>query len=52
VFPEERSAAITAGFLFAHPATISLPFFLASTIKIIYDILLYRAFVHLTHHER
>ncbi len=67
VAPEERSAAagitgvarttgaafapIIAGFLFAHPATISVPFFLAGTIKIVYDILLYRAFVHLPHHE-
>jgi len=58
--PEERSAAggITgvarttgaaispffAGFLFARPSLISVPFFLAGTLKIIYDILLYYSF--------
>ena len=63
VAPEERSAAagitgvarttgaafapIFAGLLFANPATISVPFFLAGTLKILYDILLYRAFVNL-----
>jgi predicted MFS family arabinose efflux permease len=61
VSPEERSAAagITgvarttgaaispffAGLLFAHPSLISVPFFLAGGLKIIYDLLLYRAFV-------
>jgi MFS family permease len=63
VSPEERSAAagITgvarttgaaiapffAGFLFADPALINLPFFIAGTLKIAYDLLLYRAFAHL-----
>jgi MFS family permease len=63
VAPEERSAAagitgvarttgaafapLFAGMLFAHPALISLPFFIAGTLKILYDLLLYRAFVHL-----
>ena len=60
VRPEERSAAagITgvartlgaaispffAGMLFARPALISVPFFLAGTLKIAYDLLLYREF--------
>src|SRR6185312_10046381 len=60
VRPEERSAAagITgvarstgaaiapffAGILFSHPSLISVPFFLAGGLKIIYDLLLYRAF--------
>jgi predicted MFS family arabinose efflux permease len=63
VRPEERSAAagITgvartigaalaptfAGLLFARPALIDLPFFIAGTLKIAYDLLLYRAFVRL-----
>jgi MFS family permease len=34
-----------AGILFAHPSLISFPFFIAGTLKIIYDLLLYRAFV-------
>jgi MFS family permease len=61
VRPEERSAAagITgvarttgaalapaiAGFLFKQPALINVPFFLAGGLKIVYDLLLYRAFV-------
>ena len=61
VRPEERSAAagITgvartigasvapalAGMMFARPALISVPFFLAGTLKIVYDLLLYREFV-------
>jgi MFS family permease len=60
VNPEERSAAagITGvartlgapvspafvGFMFARPALINLPFFIAGTLKIGYDFLLYRAF--------
>jgi len=63
VRPEERSAAagitgvarttgaalapVFAGLLFAQPALISVPFFIAGTLKITYDLLLYRAFVHL-----
>ena len=58
--PEERSAAggftgvarttgaaispLLAGFLFARPSLISTPFFIAGTLKIIYDILLYYSF--------
>ncbi|HEY8713959.1 MAG TPA: MFS transporter [Candidatus Acidoferrum sp.] len=58
--PEERSAAggitgvarttgaaispLFAGFLFARPSLISVPFFLAGGLKIIYDILLYYSF--------
>lgn len=34
-----------AGILFAHPLLISFPFFIAGTLKIIYDLLLYRAFI-------
>jgi MFS family permease len=61
VSPEERSAAagitgvartigaavspLFAGFMFARPALINLPFFIAGTLKIIYDLLLYREFV-------
>jgi MFS family permease len=33
------------GFMFARPAWIDVPFFLAGTLKIVYDLLLYRAFV-------
>jgi MFS family permease len=59
--PEERSAAagITgvarttgaaiapffAGLLFSNPARINYPFFIAGALKIVYDLLLYRAFV-------
>jgi len=58
---EERSAAggftgvarttgaaispLLAGFLFARPSLISAPFFIAGTLKIIYDLLLYKQFV-------
>src|SRR4029077_19778631 len=61
VAPEERSAAagitgvarttgaaiapLFAGLLFAQPALRNLPFFIAGTLKIVYDLLLYRAFV-------
>jgi MFS family permease len=61
VSPQERSAAagitgvartmgaavspLFVGFFFARPALISLPFFIAGTLKILYDLLLYRAFV-------
>jgi MFS family permease len=59
--PEERSAAagiagvartigaaispLFVGFMFARPDLINLPFFIAGTLKITYDILLYRQFV-------
>jgi MFS family permease len=61
VVPEERSAAagvtgvartlgaaispLFAGLMFARPAWISVPFFAAGTLKIVYDLLLYREFV-------
>jgi MFS family permease len=61
VSPEERSAAagitgvarttgaalspLFVGFMFARPALINLPFFIAGSVKITYDLLLYRAFV-------
>jgi MFS family permease len=61
VRPEERSAAagitgvarttgaaispLFVGLMFARPALVSLPFFLAGSLKIAYDLLLYRAFV-------
>ena len=61
VRPEERSAAagvtgvarttgaaiapLFAGLLFARPSLISVPFFIAGTLKIVYDLLLYRGFV-------
>jgi MFS family permease len=61
VSPEERAAAaglagvartigaaispVFVGFMFARPTLIDLPFFIAGTLKIAYDLLLYRAFV-------
>ena len=61
VTPQERSAAagitgvartigaavspLFVGFMFARPALIDLPFFIAGTLKIAYDLLLYREFV-------
>jgi MFS family permease len=61
VTPEERSAAggitgvartlgaaispLFVGFMFARPRLINLPFFIAGTLKIVYDLLLYRAFI-------
>jgi MFS family permease len=33
-----------AGFLFARPSLISVPFFIAGTLKIVYDLMLYRGF--------
>jgi MFS family permease len=63
VSPEERSAAagiagvartigaaispVFAGFMFARPTLINAPFFLAGTLKITYDLLLYKAFITL-----
>jgi MFS family permease len=60
VSPEERSAAagitgvarttgaaispLFVGFMFARPSLINLPFFIAGTLKIAYDLLLYREF--------
>jgi MFS family permease len=61
VRPEERSAAagvtgvartagaalapVFAGLMFARPPLIDLPFFIAGTLKVVYDLLLYRALV-------
>ena len=61
VAPEERSAAagitgvartmgtaaapLFAGLLFSNPAWINYPFFIAGVLKIVYDLLLYRAFI-------
>ena len=60
VDPDERSAAsgitgvarttgaalspLLAGWLFGHPSFINVPFFIAGTLKIAYDVLLFRAF--------
>jgi MFS family permease len=60
VRPEERSAAagvtgvartfgasiapVFVGLMFTRPALISLPFFMAGALKIVYDLLLYRGF--------
>ena len=60
VAPEERSAAsgitgvarttgaamspLFAGLLFSQPSLINVPFYIAGTLKIAYDLLLYRAF--------
>jgi MFS family permease len=38
-------APVFAGLLFASPSLISLPFFIAGTLKIAYDLMLFRAFV-------
>ncbi len=62
VSPDERSAAagvtgvartvgaaispLFVGFMFARPALVNLPFFIAGTLKIVYDLLLYRQFVN------
>ena len=59
--PEERAAAggvtgvartigaaispLFVGLMFAGPSLISLPFFIAGTLKIVYDVVLYRQFV-------
>lgn len=61
VRPEERSAAagitgvarttgaaiapVLAGWMYARPSLASLPFIIAGTLKVIYDVLLYRGFV-------
>jgi MFS family permease len=61
VSPEERSAAsgitgvarttgaalspLFVGFLFSRPSLVDVPFYLAGGLKILYDLLLYRAFV-------
>ena len=61
VHPDERSAAagitgvartigaaippVFVGLMFARPRLINLPFFIAGTLKIVYDLLLYKAFV-------
>jgi MFS family permease len=69
VQPEERSATggytgvarttgaalapFFAGMMFARPALINIPFLLAGGLKIVYDVLLYRAFSHVPPpHER
>jgi MFS family permease len=60
VSAEERSAAagitgvartigaaispLLVGFMFARPALLNAPFFIAGTLKIVYDVLLYREF--------
>jgi MFS family permease len=60
VGPEERSAAagitgvartigaaiapVFAGLMFARPALVNLPFFIAGALKVIYDLMLYRGF--------
>ncbi len=60
VSPEERSAAagitgvartigaaispMFVGLMFARPALVNVPFYIAGTLKIVYDLLLYRAF--------
>ena len=61
VSPEERSAAagitgvarttgsaispLFVGFLFARPALINVPFYIAGALKIVYDVLLYKEFI-------
>jgi MFS family permease len=59
--PEERSAAsgvtgvartmgaaispVFVGLMFSRPSLINLPFFIAGSLKIVYDLLLYKEFV-------
>jgi len=38
-------APFLAGFMFARPALINLPFFIAGILKIIYDLLFYKSFI-------
>jgi uncharacterized membrane-anchored protein YitT (DUF2179 family) len=38
-------APLFAGMLYANPALINYPFFIAGALKIGYDLLLYRAFI-------
>jgi MFS family permease len=38
-------APLLTGLMFAHPSLMNLPFFVAGTLKIIYDVLLYRQFI-------
>jgi MFS family permease len=61
VSPEERSAAagitgvarttgaaigpLFVGFLFAYPKLINMPFFIAGTLKVLYDLILYKEFI-------
>jgi MFS family permease len=68
VSPEERSAAagitgvartigaaispLFVGLLFARPSLIDVPFFIAGTLKITYDLLLYKAFASVQPPER
>ena len=68
VRPEERSAAagitgvarttgaaiapVFAGWLFARPALIGVPFFIAGGLKVVYDLLLYRGFVSAPERDR
>jgi predicted MFS family arabinose efflux permease len=63
VGPEERSAAagvtgvarttgasmapLFAGILLGNPLLLNLPFYLAGSLKIVYDLLLYRSFISL-----
>jgi len=37
-------APVLAGFLYARPSLMSVPFFIAGTLKVMYDLLLYRGF--------
>jgi MFS family permease len=62
--PQERAAAsgitgvarttgaalspLFAGLLFAHPSLINVPFYIAGTLKCVYDLLLFRAFRNVT----
>lgn len=44
-------APVFAGWLFARPTLIGVPFFLAGGLKIVYDLLLYKAFVQIRPRE-
>ena len=68
VAPEERAAAggitgvartigaaispLFAGLMFSHPSLINVPFFIAGTLKIVYDLLLFRRFARSSRPKR
>ena len=68
VHPDERSAAsgvttvarsvgaaispALAGYCLANPALVSVPFFIAGGVKVLYDLCLYRSFVSHKPHGR
>src|SRR2546429_5587872 len=43
-------APVFAGFLYARPSLMSMPFFIAGALKVVYDLLLYRGFARSEEH--